>query len=91
MAASHVPAAGGCPDCGVGRTVPLREHKVEKITEGEQDMPIDEVILGAILGPESRTVAAKRLGISKLTLYVWGKRHWPTQITISITDTKSDH
>ena len=37
MAASHVPAAGGCPDCGVGRTVPLREHKVEKVTEGEQD------------------------------------------------------
>ena len=25
MAASHVPAAGGCPDCGVGRTVPLRD------------------------------------------------------------------
>ena len=24
MAASHVPAAGGCPDCSVDRIVPLR-------------------------------------------------------------------
>jgi uncharacterized protein YqgV (UPF0045/DUF77 family) len=39
----------------------------------EQDMPIDEVILGAILGQESRTAAAKRLGISKPTLYAWGR------------------
>ena len=39
----------------------------------EQDMPIDEVILRAILGQESRTAAAKRLGISKPTLYAWGR------------------
>lgn len=39
----------------------------------EQDKPIDEVMLGAILGPESKTQAAKRLGVSKPTLYSWGR------------------
>ena len=39
MVASHVPAAGGCPDCGVRRTVPLRDgsdrvHRVRSAVPG---------------------------------------------------------
>ena len=37
----------------------------------ERDKPIEAVMLGAELGSESRTAAAKRLGLSKDTYYRW--------------------
>ncbi|WP_435075968.1 phage portal protein [Halococcus sp. AFM35] len=40
----------------------------------EQDTPIDEVLLAAELGDESRTQAHKRLGVSRPTYYSWVKK-----------------
>ncbi|EMA42666.1 phage portal protein [Halococcus saccharolyticus] len=45
-------------------------RRMEEVA-AEKGQSIDRVLLRAELGPESRTAAAKRLGVSKQTLYDW--------------------